>query len=294
VAAEMNTQNEIALSFAGEDRAYVEMVARFLDSHGVSLFYDAYEQTDLWGKDLYSHLSEVYSGAQKFVVMFISRHYAEKVWTNHERRAAQSRALTEKSEFILPVRFDDTPIEGLLPTVGYLDARRLSPEVLASKILEKLGRPIILSKANKLPAPQSPLLHGEVAFDYSSHDGRFEIGTGELAFETRWSRASDKSIYCYNDAPSIRGVAVAPVGADFKDFRDVSTLDFTSRTRGPEVGKFVVIQNTKGFFALLRIDSITDSTRGAAKDELRFKYWIRPDGGSDFSTIAAPNTTGGR
>ena len=28
---------EVALSFAGEDRAYVEMVARFLKAHGVSL-----------------------------------------------------------------------------------------------------------------------------------------------------------------------------------------------------------------------------------------------------------------
>ena len=135
---------EIALSFAGEDRTYVEMVARFLQSHHVSFFYDDYNDVDLWGKDLYTHLIEVYSKAERYAVMFISRHYAEKVWANHERRAAQSRALTEQGEYILPVRFDDTAVEGLLPTVSYLDARRISPEVLASKILEKLGRPIIL------------------------------------------------------------------------------------------------------------------------------------------------------
>jgi hypothetical protein len=113
---------DIALSFAGEDRSYVEMVARFLQSHGVSFFYDDYNDVDLWGKDLYAHLIEIYSGAERYVVMFISRHYAEKVWTNHERRAAQSRALTERGEYILPVRFDDTAVEGLLPTVRYLDA----------------------------------------------------------------------------------------------------------------------------------------------------------------------------
>src|SRR5208283_2449301 len=133
---------EIALSFAGEDRSYVEMVARFLQNHNVQFFYDDYRDVDLWGKDLYTHLIEVYSKAERYVVMFISRHFAEKVWTNHERRAAQSRALIERGEYILPVRFDDTAVEGLLPTVGYLDARRISPEVLASKILEKLGRPI--------------------------------------------------------------------------------------------------------------------------------------------------------
>ena len=138
------SQYEVALSFAGEDRAYVEMVARFLRSHNVTFFYDDDKEVELWGRDLYAHLSEVYSKAERYVVMFISRHYAEKVWTNHERRAAQARALAERGEYILPVRFDDTAVEGLLPTVRYLDARRISPEVLASKILEKLGRPIIL------------------------------------------------------------------------------------------------------------------------------------------------------
>jgi hypothetical protein len=171
---------DIALSFAAEDRSYVEMVARFLQSHDVSLFYDDYNDVELWGKDLYAHFVEVYSKAERYVVMFISGHYAKKVWTNHERRAAQSRALTERSEYILPVRFDDTAVEGLLPAVSYLDARRLSPEVLASKILEKLGRPIILAKANAVPAPHSPSLSGEVTFDYGSHDGRFEIGHGDL------------------------------------------------------------------------------------------------------------------
>jgi TIR domain len=263
------------------------MVERFLQRHNVPFFYDDYNDVDLWGKDLYTHLVKVYSEAGRYVVMFISRNYAEKVWTNHERRAAQSRALTERGEYILPVRFDDTAVEGLLPTVGYLDARRTSPEVLASKILEKLGRPIILSKANALPAPYSPSLSGEVTFDYSSHDGRFELGHGELVFEPRWSRASSMNIYCYNDAPSIRGVAVAPVGADFTSLGDVSTLDFTSRTRCPAVGQFVVLQNIKGFFCLLRIESIGDMTRGDNSDGLTLRYWIRPDGGSDFSNEKA-------
>lgn len=274
---------EIALSFAGEDRAYVERVARFLKNQGVLLFYDDYNKMDLWGKDLYAHLIEVYSKAQRHVIMFISRHYAEKVWTNHERRAAQSRALMEKGEYILPVRFDDTALEGLLPTVSYLDARLTSPEVLASNILEKLGRPIMLPKANALPAPHSPALSGDVAFDYSSHDGRFDFGHGDLTFESRWTRASNRSIYCYNDAPSIRGIAIAPSGTDIKSLVDVSTLDFTSRARCPILGQFVVLQNTKGFYALLRIDSIGDIACGDRADELRIRYWIQPDGCSDFS-----------
>src|SRR5436190_21233200 len=60
---------EIALSFAGEDRTYVEMVARFLQSHGVSFFYDDYNDVNLWGKDLYAHLVEVYSKAERYVII---------------------------------------------------------------------------------------------------------------------------------------------------------------------------------------------------------------------------------
>lgn len=79
---------EIVLSFAGEDRDYVERVAEQLRAHDVSLFYDNYEEATLWGKDLVEHLHKVYSGSARFCVMFISKYYAEKVWPTHERRSA--------------------------------------------------------------------------------------------------------------------------------------------------------------------------------------------------------------
>jgi hypothetical protein len=42
-------------------------------------------------------------------------------------------------EYVLPVRFDDTEIPGLRPTVVYADARSLKPAQLAGLISEKLG-----------------------------------------------------------------------------------------------------------------------------------------------------------
>jgi hypothetical protein len=42
----------VALSFAGEDREYVDQVAGHLRRLGVNVFYDKYEQVDLWSKDL--------------------------------------------------------------------------------------------------------------------------------------------------------------------------------------------------------------------------------------------------
>lgn len=129
---------DVALSFAGEDREYVEAVAAALAGSGVKVFYDAYERSDLWGKNLYEHLTSVYKDDSRYVVVFVSKHYAHKVWTTHERRAAQARALVEHSDYILPARFDDTDIPGLLNTVGHVSLVGLEPGDFAKLILEKV------------------------------------------------------------------------------------------------------------------------------------------------------------
>ena len=52
---------DVALSFAGEDREYVEDVALQLKGYGVRVFYDKFEEDKLWGKNLYDYLSDVYT-----------------------------------------------------------------------------------------------------------------------------------------------------------------------------------------------------------------------------------------
>ncbi|QPH98866.1 hypothetical protein G5B97_01690 [Campylobacter concisus] len=41
---------DVALSFAGENREYVEEVAIFLKNFGVKVFYDDFKQDKIWGK----------------------------------------------------------------------------------------------------------------------------------------------------------------------------------------------------------------------------------------------------
>ena len=129
---------DVALSFAGEDREYVEQVANALSRKGVRYFYDKHEQTALWGKDLYEHLSDIYQKQARFTVMFISHHYAAKLWTKHERQNAQARAFKESAEYVLPARFDNTEIPGLRDTIGYINLQKMAPSELAEKICEKL------------------------------------------------------------------------------------------------------------------------------------------------------------
>lgn len=129
---------DVALSFAGEDRKYVEAVANKLKKLTVRVFYDNFETENLWGKDLYTHLQNVYQKEAKYTIIFISKYYAKKLWTNHERKVAQARAFEEASEYILPARFDDTEIEGITQTTAYINLNQISPEDFAQLIKNKL------------------------------------------------------------------------------------------------------------------------------------------------------------
>lgn len=130
---------DVALSFAGEDRDFVERVAEVLKEIGIQVFYDKYEEIDLWGKNLYTHLDDVYQNKSEYCVMFISKYYKEKLWTNHERESAQVRAFENRQEYILPARLDNTEIPGLKKTLGYINLENVSPEDFAYKIAKKVN-----------------------------------------------------------------------------------------------------------------------------------------------------------
>lgn len=140
---------DVALSFAGENRDYVAQVAHALNDRGVRVFYDDFREAELWGKDLYLYFREIYFKKARFTVMFASEAYARKAWPSHERASAQARALTADAEYILPCRFDDVEVPGLLPTTHIVDLRRKTPIELAELICQKL----VLTGAELAPPP---------------------------------------------------------------------------------------------------------------------------------------------
>jgi hypothetical protein len=130
---------DIVVSFAGEDRTTVEDYVQQLKLRSVTVFYDKYEQAELWGVDLYSRLDDIYQNKARYCVIFISCHYAEKLWTNHERQSAQARAFRENETYLLPVRLDDTKIPGIRDTTGYIDLRTSSIKSLVDLTIKKLS-----------------------------------------------------------------------------------------------------------------------------------------------------------
>ena len=133
-----NIEYDIVFSFAGEDRKYVKEVADCLIESGVKVFYDEFEEDSLWGRDLYVYLDEIYRKKGKYCLMFLSKDYAKKLWTNHERESAQARAFQQSEEYILPIKLDDTEIPGIRPTTGYQDGRKKTPREICGITLKKL------------------------------------------------------------------------------------------------------------------------------------------------------------
>ncbi len=274
---------QVALSFAGEQREYVEAVARALLARGIVVFYDRFEAVTLWGKDGTEFFHQLFAADTAYVVMFISKEYVAKKWTRHERRAALSRAMTEEGEYVLPVRFDDSAVPGIPDTLQYLRTEDYTPAQLAAAISEKIGIPELTAKGSDVPPPQVSSLSGEVAFDYSAFNGHFILGSGLLQFETMWSTGDDRSIVLYNDPPSISGVAVAHDATGIADVTDGSIYDFTSRTQRPRIVQVAVLRNDHGFYAAIQILQIKDKTRGPDRDEIRIRFAIQSNGSPSFS-----------
>src|SRR4051812_7884999 len=94
----------VPLSFAGSERAFAESVAHALLANGITVFYDKFEQQELWGKDLFVTLRQVYTRECRYVVMLLSDNYLSRMWTSFERQQIIERLATEHGQDnVLPI-----------------------------------------------------------------------------------------------------------------------------------------------------------------------------------------------
>ena len=87
----MSYEYDVALSFAGEDRKFVEDCAEILRSLNINVFYDNYEKEVLLGKNLYSyaHFVRYYGGLSCFGCVQLC---ARRRRTNHHPRCTEISA----------------------------------------------------------------------------------------------------------------------------------------------------------------------------------------------------------
>ena len=258
---------DVALSFAGAQRDYVEQVAAALKARGVRCFYDGGEQIGLWGKYLAEELPAIYGERAAAVVVFVSAEYAAGDWTRLERRAALNRAVRERREYVLPARFDDTPLPGLLSDMVAVDLRGRTPQQFAALITGKLASLGVVAPAS--PAGAAGSARDVVA---ARPAGAVRVGGADLR------RLG------VHPAITVPGVS-EEIPPEYVP-RDVDAAEFGVRAR-------VAAAAERGGFVLLVGGSSVGKTRCAAEavQALLPDWWlVHPAGPAEVAALAAAPT----
>ena len=95
---------DFVISYAGEDEDYATRLRQALVDGGARVFFAPEFQAELWGKNLYEYLAELYNKKGRYCIILVSENYVQKKWTRHEWRSAQERARMRGRLRIHPTR----------------------------------------------------------------------------------------------------------------------------------------------------------------------------------------------
>jgi hypothetical protein len=94
---------DLALSFAGADRALAEALAERLHRSEIAVFYDKDEQTRILAENVEDYLGPIYRSEATFVVALLSRDYPRRIWTKFESEQFKNRF----GEAVIPIWFSN-------------------------------------------------------------------------------------------------------------------------------------------------------------------------------------------
>lgn len=131
---------DIAVSFAGEHRDYVDRTVRACRELSLRVFYDRDMSNEWWGKNFIREQRKIYGAQTRYFVPFISTEYLSKPIPMDEFSAAMMTAVKQGDGYILPVLIGDVqvPPDLLHPHIHYLRAKDYSPEELAVQLQAKV------------------------------------------------------------------------------------------------------------------------------------------------------------
>ena len=134
---------DVALSFPGEHRDYVEQVAGHLAAilGQERVLYDQYHDAEFARTDLDVYLPNLYRTQSELIVLFLCPQYAAKRWCGLECRFIRQLIGTPEAKRIMFLSFGrtgDYSEFGILSGDGYIDILPLKPQTVAEKILKRL------------------------------------------------------------------------------------------------------------------------------------------------------------
>ena len=131
----------VALSFPGEKRDFIRQVSDALAAvlGKEKVLFDDYLTPELARPNLDLYLGNLYREESELLVPFYCADYERKKWCRLEWRQMRDILFQVEEERIMPFRFDDAPIAGVLSIDGYVKVGSRTPQDVATLILERLG-----------------------------------------------------------------------------------------------------------------------------------------------------------
>ena len=286
----------ISYSHDGESHErWVEKLASDLRYHGVNAIFDKWDLR--LGKDLRFFMENGLS-TSNLVICICSENYVQKVNSGVGGAGYEGSLITSdlientNLEYIIPVVRNNNSLQKVplaLKSKLHIDFSDDSQYVTNyTKLLERIYGEDIKKKP---PLGQNPFLgnvaqqirtkaqiesiqyhssamEGTVTFPFDNNNGIFTIGSGEYAFDTRWSRAGNNSIHAYGYIGYKQGETEFPPVDKLLDF------DYSSEHRTIHTGDIIIIKNENDHFAAIKLGPVKSSSHGHPFDEMIFDYHI--------------------
>ena len=115
----LTNKYDFALSFAGEIREFPNALYEILtEEYNYNVFYDLDAKADILGKDLEAYFNPIYTSEAEYIIVFMDKNYAHKVWTIFESKLYKNRF---KNDEILPIITNDFHLSATDPlfNTGY-------------------------------------------------------------------------------------------------------------------------------------------------------------------------------
>ncbi|SSR21835.1 Uncharacterised protein [Acinetobacter baumannii] len=113
-------------------------------------------------------------------------------------------------------------------------------------------------------------------FDLSMNNSHLVIGEKELEFDLVFSTAGNGSIHIYGNqygSQNIQGLSIITGIQNVEDITKFEQYEYSSKVQA-FTGNFVLLKNTFGQFAAIKIVRATAISHGAEKSEVDLDYWI--------------------
>ena len=136
---------DVVISCAEEDLPVAESIASAFRDKKISYYLYTEHRAQHWGENIFKVSLDKYALEGAYALMIISQHYVTKKWSGIERQIMQS-AINRGPSYILPLRLDNTPVDGLGSDITYVNWEN-NPQVVAALVKDKL----LLTEVNKEP-----------------------------------------------------------------------------------------------------------------------------------------------